>query len=121
MRKRLFYIFCIGGLALYVWGSRAILNSFDDETLYAFVGGFFLAGAMLFLYDRYIHRISGDPDHLRWWEAPAKDFIAAEKADCKPAPRQSPAEATYSRPEDDLATSSPLFQPKQLPATKRLP
>lgn len=101
MRKLGFYIFCIGGLILYVWGSRTFLKSLDPNTLDGFIGGFFLAAAMLFLYDRYIHRISGDPDNLKWWEARSKDFIAAEKLDYKQAPKQNHVAISYSPPEAD--------------------
>lgn len=82
-------------MALYLLGYSAFLKSLDPRTLYGFIGGFFLAAAMLFLYDRHIHRISGDPDHLRWWEAPAKDFMKSDEKptegriiDCTPERRK---------------------------------
>ena len=101
MRKFLFYAWCIGGITAYCIFIRFVMTDFGPKFGYGFFFGALMFGSMLFFYDRHVGRISGDPDHLRWWEAPAKDFIAAEKADYMQEPTQEQSAASNCLPPPD--------------------
>lgn len=81
MRKWLFYAWCIGAMALFVWLTKRMLSNFSAEVVWGGVIGYFIGVGTCVWWDRYVCRLGGDPSKQKWWQAPAKDFITSERAD----------------------------------------
>jgi hypothetical protein len=106
VKKGLFYGFCIGAICAYYCVVKFLMTGFGFEFGYGFAAGAVLICVLLFIYDRYVGRISGDPDNLRWWEAPSSEFIKhdranAASADCTQAGVPERAATGYLPPVDD--------------------
>ena len=71
---------------MFVWLTKRMLSNFSAEVVWAIVVGFFIGVAVCVWWDRFVCRLCADPDKLKWWQAPAKDFIAVEKVDYTQAP-----------------------------------
>lgn len=85
-------------MALFVWLTKRMLSNFSAEVVWAIVVGFFIGIGVCVWWDRYVCRLCGDPDKLKWWQAPAKEFIAAEKAGYTQAPPLAPRAAIEHSP-----------------------